>query len=112
IATGPADAAETTLRRALQMAREGGDAPLTVAVLNDLGNFLTIRAKSGEAVAAYRESVALAEQAGDTMQALRGRVNLARALRLSGDARGARQALDTVLASAEALPPSRDGSLL
>jgi CHAT domain-containing protein len=112
IATGPADAAETTLRRALQMAREGGDAPLTVAVLNDLGNFLTIRRQNAEAVAAYRESVTIAERTGDTAQAMRGRVNLARALRLSGDALGARQALDAVLASAEALPPSRDASLL
>ena len=112
IATGPADAAETTLRRALQMAREGGDAPLTIAVLNDLGNFLTIRRQNAEAVAAYRESVTIAERTGDTAQAMRGRVNLARALRLSGDAPGARQALDAVLASAEALPPSRDASLL
>jgi len=112
IATGPADAAETTLRRALQMAREGGDAPLTIAVLNDLGNFLTIRRQNAEAVAAYRESVTIAERTGDTAQAMRGRVNLARALRLFGDAPGARQALDAVLASAEALPPSRDASLL
>jgi len=112
IATGPADAAETTLRRALQMAREGGDAPLTIAVLNDLGNFLTIHRKSAEAVAAYQESVTLAARAGDAGQAMRGRVNLARAQRLAGDARGARQSLDTVLASAEALPPSRDASLL
>jgi len=34
IATGPADAAEITLRRALDMARESGDTALTVAALN------------------------------------------------------------------------------
>ena len=112
IATGPADVAETTLRRALEMARAGGDTPLTMAVLNDLGNFLSTRHKSAEAVAAYRESVALAERAGDAPQAMRGRVNLARALRQSGDARGAREALDAVLASAETAAPSREGSLL
>jgi tetratricopeptide (TPR) repeat protein len=88
IATGPADAAETTLRRALEMAREGGDTSLTIAVLNDLGNFLATRRKAAEAVVVYRESAALAERAGDVPQSMRGRVNLARALRQSGDARG------------------------
>ena len=112
IATGPADAAETTLRRALEMAREGGDTSLTIAVLNDLGNFLATRRKAAEAVVVYRESAALAERAGDVPQSMRGRVNLARALRQSGDARGAREALDAVLASAEPSPPSRETSLL
>jgi CHAT domain-containing protein len=112
IATGPPDAAETTLRRALEMARDGRDGPLTIALLNDLGNLLSIRRKTPEAVAAYRESVALAEGGGDSAQAMRGRVNLARALRHAGDARGARAALDAVLAPAEQAAPSRDVALL
>lgn len=112
IVTGPPDAAETTLRRSLEMARETADAPLAVGVLNDLGNLLSMRRKMPEAVAAYRESVALAERVGDTGQAMRGRVNLARALRQSGDTRGARDTLDAVLAPAEQSPPSRETSLL
>jgi tetratricopeptide (TPR) repeat protein len=60
IATGPADTAETTLKRSLDMARDGRDPALTAAVLNDLGNFLMTRRKAREAVAAYRESTALA----------------------------------------------------
>jgi CHAT domain-containing protein len=112
IATGPADVAETTLRRSLDMAREGGDTALTIAVLNDLGNFLATRRKTPEAVAAYRESVALAERAGDASQATRARVNLARALGHSGDARGAREALDDAFGRVERSSPSREASLL
>jgi CHAT domain-containing protein len=112
IVTGPADAAETTLRRSLQMSREGTDTPLTIAVLNDLANLLSIRRKMPEAVAAYRESVTLAERAGDASQAMRGRVNLARALRQSGDGRGAQDMLDAVLAPVEQAAPSRETSLL
>src|SRR6185436_13931098 len=92
IATGPPDAAEITLRRSLDMAREGGNTALGIAVLNDLGNFLTNRKKLPEAIAAYRESVTLAERAGD--------------------ARGAREALDSALGPVEGSSPSREGSFL
>jgi len=112
IATGPSDAAEITLRRSLDMAREGGNTALGIAVLNDLGNFLTNRKKLPEAIAAYRESVTLAERAGDTSQLARARVNLARALRRGGDARGAREALDSALGPVEGSSPSREGSFL
>jgi CHAT domain-containing protein len=112
IVTGPPDAAETTLRRSLEMARETADTPLATGVLNDLGNLLSMRRKMPDAVAAYRESVTLAERAGDTAQAMRGRVNLARALRQSGDTRGARDTLDAALAPAEQSAPSRETSLL
>jgi CHAT domain-containing protein len=112
IATGPADAAETALKRALDMARERGDTALTVAVLNDFGNFLAMRRRTPEAVAAYRESVTLAERAGDASQRSRTRVNLARALRQSGNLRAAREALDGELLTAEQSSPSRESSLL
>ena len=112
IATGPPDAAEITLRRALDMARESGDTALTVAVLNDLGNFLANRRKAPEAVAAYRESAALAERAGDASQGTRARVNMARALRQSGDLRAAREALDAALGPVERSSPSREASFL
>ena len=112
IATGPPDAAEITLRRSLDMAREGGNTALGIAVLNDLGNFLTNRKKLPEAITAYRESVTLAERAGDASQLARARVNLARALRQSGDDRGAREALDSALGPVEGASPSREGSFL
>jgi CHAT domain-containing protein len=112
IATGPADTAETTLKRSLDMARDGRDPALTAAVLNDLGNFFMTRRKTREAVAAYRESAALAEGTGDASQAMRARVNMARALRQSGDVRAARQTLDDVLDPLERSSPSREAAFL
>ena len=112
IATGPADTAETTLKRSLDMARDGRDPALTAAVLNDLGNFLMTRRKTREAVAAYRESAALAEGTGNALQAMRARVNMARPLRQSGDLRASREALDNVFASLEQSGPSREAAFL
>ena len=112
IATGPADAAETTLKQSLELARDGRDSELTAAVLNDLGNFFMTRRKTREAVAAYRESAALAERAGDASQRTRARVNMARALRQSGDLRASREALDDVFASLEQSSVSREAAFL
>jgi CHAT domain-containing protein len=81
-------------------------------VLNDFGNFLAMRRRTPEAVAAYRESVTLAERAGDASQRSRTRVNLARALRQSGNLQAAREALDGELLTAEQSSPSRESSLL
>ena len=81
-------------------------------MLNDFGNFLAMRRRTPEAVAAYRESVTLAERAGDASQRSRTRVNLARALRQSGNLQAAREALDGELLTAEQSSPSRESSLL
>src|SRR5437870_7389156 len=54
---------ECHLERGLRRARERGDRGLTAALLNDLGNVLVTKKQDAEALAAYRESAALAEQA-------------------------------------------------
>src|SRR5436190_4827841 len=63
-ALGEPEVAERHLERGLRLARERGDRSLTAALLNDLGNVLVTKKRDAEALAAYRESAALAEQAG------------------------------------------------
>ena len=60
IALGPPETAESYLRGALAVAREVPDPALVAVALNDLGNLLATQSKYAEAVAAYRESIALA----------------------------------------------------
>ena len=50
------DRAETLLREALAMARADKDASMTAAILNDLGNVLSLRGQYADALAAFEES--------------------------------------------------------
>ncbi len=107
IAVGPPETAENYLQQSLGLARLDKDAGRTAAVLNDLGNLYAGQRKYAEAIAAYRESAALAQRAGLRVLAARGLGNAAGALRQNGMPKEADAALQAALAEVrEALPSS------
>jgi CHAT domain-containing protein/Tfp pilus assembly protein PilF len=107
IAVGPLDTAEGYLRSALAVARQQQDPGLVATILNNLGNLLVVQQKPAEAVAAYRESIALATGAQHRVLRARGRVNVAAALRQAapGDAK---QQLDEAFDDLKAATPSHE----
>jgi CHAT domain-containing protein/Tfp pilus assembly protein PilF len=107
IAVGPLDTAEGYLRSALSVARQQQDPGLVATILNNLGNLLVAQQKPAEAVAAYRESIALAAGAQHRVLRARGRVNVAAALRQTapGDAK---QQLDEAFDDLKAATPSHE----
>jgi CHAT domain-containing protein len=108
---GPAAPAEQYLRRALAIARETRTPRLIATTLNDLGNILAAQKKSGEALAAYRESAALAQQLDERTLAARAAVNAAATARESGDPASARVLLDAAHADARRAPASQETGL-
>ncbi len=106
IALGPPETAEAYLRGALAVAREVPDPALAAVALNDLGNLLTTQKKYAEAVAAYRESIALATDPRQRLLRARTRINAANALREEGRADEALTTLDEALDDLRTLPPS------
>jgi CHAT domain-containing protein/Tfp pilus assembly protein PilF len=107
IAVGPLDTAEGHLRSALAAARQQQDLGFVAAILNNLGNLLVLQEKPAEAVAAYRESIALATGEQHRVLRARGRVNVAAALRQTapGDAK---QLLDEAFDDLKAATPSHE----
>jgi CHAT domain-containing protein len=105
---GPPEAAESHLRKALAAARSVPDPALTAATLNDLGNLLATQKRYEEALAAYRESIALATSPGLRVLRARARINAAAALREEQRARDALTALDAALGELRVLPPSHE----
>ena len=97
IAIGPAQAAEQYLQRSLGLAR-GRDQQRAAAVLNDLGNLHLGQAQYEQALAAYRESVALARAAGLRVLAARALANAAAAYRRQGKAAQSDASLQEALA--------------
>ena len=108
IALGPPETAETYLRRALGVARELPDPALAATALNDLGNLLATQKKYADAVAAYRESIALATDPKQQDLRARARINAAVALREDGRPREALAALDEALSELRNLAPSQE----
>ena len=94
IALGPPEIAEMYLDRALGVSRQLGDSTLTAVILNNRGNLLVTQQKDTEAVAAYKESAALAKQAGQRLLRARALTNAATTLRRTGAAQESRDLLD------------------
>jgi CHAT domain-containing protein/predicted negative regulator of RcsB-dependent stress response len=86
IALGPPETAEMYLDRALGVSRQIGDSTLTAVILNNRGNLLVTQQKNAEAIAAYKESAALAKQAGHRLLRARALTNAATTLRHTGAA--------------------------
>lgn len=108
VALGRPETAEPYLRGALTAARSLPDTPLTAAALNDLGNLLATQKRYREALAAYRESIALASEPGLRVLRARARINAAAALRAEQNPREALVALDGALGELRVLPASHE----
>src|SRR3989442_14983643 len=61
LASGQAEDASRYLKEGLQLAKEAGNTGLAAVILNDKGNVLASQKKYDEAIAAYTESISLAE---------------------------------------------------
>jgi CHAT domain-containing protein len=82
---GAFDKAHPLLERALAAARASGRDALSAALLNDRGNLLRLEGKEREALASYREGLALALSAGDSLAAARIATNASRLARRLSD---------------------------
>ncbi len=103
IATGPAEAAERFLGRALTLARSLDHAVITAEILNNLGNFLMSQSQFAEALAAYRESGQLAAEHERPALEASAWTNAAIAARQAGDYTGSQTLLDQAAVRAQAL---------
>lgn len=103
IFTRAADQAEPLLRESLQMAREEKDAPLVAAIQNSLGILLSGQEKSGEAAAAFEESIGLAQRIGDQELVVKARRNGADAALAAKDYATAERLAKASAQGAEAL---------
>jgi tetratricopeptide (TPR) repeat protein len=108
IALGPPETAERHLRNALLISRSIPDPALTAQALNDLGNLLNAQHQYAEALAAYRESIGLADNPSLSLLSARSRINAATALREEGQPREALAMLDAALAGLRKLAPSHE----
>ena len=104
---------EVRLRRCLGYAEAAGDAALQARTLNDLGNLLAADRLDG-ADDAYRQSIALAREAGDEALAATALLNGARYLLERNNAADGAQQLDAALSAFRSLPDSsmKAGGLL
>ncbi len=107
-AIGPVEVAEAYFRRGLEMARAQQDWALAASLLNDLGTVLSTAARRPDAVAAYRDSAALAGQADRPLLRARALTNVATALLRNGEPREAEGLLDTAFEHARNVKPSHD----
>src|SRR5262249_22145732 len=71
VATGDLAAADQRLRDALALARDLGDAELVATILHTRGNLFLAHQQPHEALAAYRDSAATAQQAHQVGMAAR-----------------------------------------
>jgi CHAT domain-containing protein len=110
IVVGPPELAATYLDRALVMAREASASALTAATLNNRGNLFATESKHVEAVAAYRESIALAERTMDRGLAARALINAASSLRQTGQSREALGMVDRAAEHLEKMPSSHESA--
>ncbi|MBZ0158168.1 MAG: CHAT domain-containing protein [Alphaproteobacteria bacterium] len=83
------DTAERYLQEAHDRALQERNLSVRASVMNDRGNVLALRSRHGAALAAYRESAALAGETGELLLAARAEANSARLLLSTGSHREA-----------------------
>lgn len=108
IVVGPAELAATYLDRALIIAREAGAPALVAATLNNRANLFATENKHVEALAAYRESIVLAEGIVDRGLASRALVNAASSFRQTGQSRQAFGMVDRAAEHLQNMPASHE----
>jgi len=100
------------LELSIAKARECDCQQIEAVSLNSLGNLLAAGGNHREALARYRESAALGEQAGSAKLAARALTNAGRAALAAGEFTDARALLDRARKAADRLQPSPDKTTL
>jgi tetratricopeptide (TPR) repeat protein len=108
IASGPAETADRYLNEGLSIARQLQNPGLSAAILNDLGNLYTIHKRYPEALAAYQESLTLAQTAGNQLLAVRAQINAATASLQNGQYQQTKTLVDRAADQSQHLEPSHD----
>ena len=108
LAAGQPDNAERYLGEALRLANEVGNATLSAAVSNDLGNLQTSQKKYANALASYKQSVSLAKATQNRELAARALINAAAASSESGRYPEAKEWLDQAVEQIQDTEASHD----
>ncbi|MGH7232291.1 MAG: tetratricopeptide repeat protein, partial [Nitrospiraceae bacterium] len=108
LANRQTDAAAHYLDQALEIARQLNQPALKAAVLNEIGILQAMETHYQEALAAYGESVSLADEAGHKTLAVRARLNAARAAIQFARHAEAKARLDEAAESLQGVAPSHD----
>jgi CHAT domain-containing protein len=106
LSAGQAAQARKSLQSALSLA--GSRADIVAAIHNDLGNLLQDEGRYDEALASYRQSIALAETNSLTLLHAQALLNTARAAINGGKDQSAQAWLAAAATIADQLPPSHD----
>ena len=108
VATGDLVAADQRLRDALPLARALGATDLVATILHTRGNLFLAHQQPYEALAAYRDSAAAAQQAHQVGLAARTLAHAALAAERDGQAQVSRALLEEALAHLRQAAPSHD----
>ncbi len=105
------DAASTHLTQARELANRSVSPALTATLLNDLGILHALQNHPDEALAAFTDTIQLAQQAGLPLVALHARLNAARTNIQLNRPMASRMWIDQALEQVDVLPPSREKAI-
>ncbi|TKB71166.1 MAG: CHAT domain-containing protein [Nitrospira sp.] len=105
------DAASTHLTQARELANRSVSPALTATLLNDLGILHALQNHHDEALAAFTDTIQLAQQAGLPLVALHARLNAARTNIQLNRPMASRMWIDQALEQVDVLPPSREKAI-
>ena len=108
LTTRQLDAASTHLTQARELTNRAVSPALTATLLNDLGILHALQNRPEEALAAFADTVQLAQQAGLPLVALHARLNAARTHIQLKQPEQSRIWIDQALEQITAMPPSRE----
>ena len=108
ITLGPPDKAFQYLNEGLSMAGGLGDSGLSATILNNLGNLFVTQKKYVEALAAYMESLTLAEKSNKLSLVVRATTNAAIVSFQKGQYKESKEFLDRAFDQIKKLDPSHD----
>lgn len=106
IATGELQEAETLLQQAFHLSTQSQYDGPAASIANNRGNLLMTQAKPRDALAAYQQSVKIAQRAGQTALVVRAHINAATAALQAGEPAQAKVILDTAYPELVVLPDS------
>lgn len=108
LATRQLDAANQYLSQALEIARTTNGDRALATILNDIGILRALQSKHGEALSYFSESLTTAENSGQSVLAVRTRINAARSALKLDQPEKSRAWLDGALNRVHVLDPSQE----